>query len=109
MSTKLYRRAPARNKDKFSTGILHPENIVVTSTYYQVPDLLHQELADRFNQTGHLPPHHIISPVKCYQWTMFFQEQLEEVKSSCNKNDFDFDHLKKHLSLLVDVVKQGTL
>ena len=30
------------------------------------------------------------------------------MKSSCYQNDFNFDHLQKHLSLLADVIKQET-
>ena len=37
---------------------------------------------------------------------MCLQEHLDEVKSSCYQDDFNFDHLQRHLSLLVDLIKQ---
>ena len=37
-----------------------------------------------------------------------FLDQLNEVKVSCSKDDLIFAHLQRHLSLLADVIEQGT-
>ena len=37
-----------------------------------------------------------------------FEEQLQTVRESCYSGDFNFDDLKRHLLLLVDIIKQGT-
>ena len=71
--------------------------------------MLRQELEDRFNQTGLLPP---LLPLESHLLNatngLCFLGQLDEVKSSCYKDNFDFDHLQRHLSFLVGVIKQGT-
>lgn len=33
---------------------------------------------------------------------------MEDLKSSCYSEDFDFDKLQRHLLILADVIKQGT-
>ena len=37
-----------------------------------------------------------------------FEEQLQTVRESCYSGDFNFNDLKRHLLLLVDIIKQGT-
>ena len=71
--------------------------------------MLCQELENRFNQTGLLPPLTALESLLLNASNgLCFQEQLDEMKSSCYQDDFNFDHLQKHLSLLADVIKQET-
>ena len=65
-------------------------------------------MENKFNQTDLLPP------LVALEFLLLnvsngpcFQEQLDEVKASYSMDDFNFNHLQRHLSLLVDVVKQG--
>ena len=97
-----YRRAPVINEDgSFLTGILHPVNIFIISITRH--DLLHQELEKKFNQTDLLPPLPALESLLLNARNgLSFQEQLGKVKSSCYQDDFNFDHLQRHLSLLVD-------
>ena len=65
--------------------------------------MLHQELENIFNQTGLLPPLPALESLLLnVNNGLSFQEQLDEVKTSCYQDDFNFDHLQRHLSFLVD-------
>ena len=69
----------------------------------------HQELENRFSQTGLLLPLLALESLLLNASNgLSFPERLDEMKSSCYQDDFNFDHLQKHLSLLADVIKQGT-
>ena len=71
--------------------------------------MLHQELENRFSQTGLLLPLLALESLLLNASNgLSFQEQLDKMKSSCYQDDFNFDHLKKHISFLADVIKQGT-
>ena len=75
--------------------------------YYQACDLLQQELEDRFDQQ-------LLQPVLSLENVLLkaangeeLKDELQSVKSSCYKDDFDFDQLQKQLHFCADVIKQA--
>ena len=71
--------------------------------------MLHQELENRFGQTGLLLLSLALESLLLnFSNGLSFQEQLDEMKSSCYQDDFSFDHLQKYLSLFADVIKQAS-
>ena len=85
-----YRRAPVRNEDgSFSHRYSTPSKYFYHQ-YYQACDLLHQELENRFNQTGLLPPLPALESLLLNASNgLSFQEQLDEMKSFCYQDDFN--------------------
>ena len=83
------------------TGILHPVNIfIIIITRYMIC-FIRSWRTDLI--TGLLPPLPALESLLLNASNgLSFQEQLHEVKSSCYQDDFNFDHLQRHLSLLVD-------
>ena len=76
--------------------------------YFQACDLLLQELENIFEQQDLLPP------VLCLEDLLLkaangedYKEKFQSVKSSCYRDDINFDQLQWQLPLLVDVVRQA--
>ena len=102
-----YRRAPPRLDDGSLPHQFSTPKEYFRQQYFQTCDLLLQELENRFDQSLH--------PVLALESLLLkaangqcFEEQLQTVRESCYSGDFNFDDLKRHLLLLVDIIKQGT-
>ena len=103
-----YRRAPRRvdcgsNPHQFSS----PKEYY-RSLYFEACELLIQELQDRFDRKEILPP------VKALETLVTkaangepYEDQLYVVENSCYKNDFNFSILNRHLSMLIDIMKEA--
>ena len=65
-----------------------------------------QELQDRFDEQHVLPPVLALESVIVEAANgEIFQSFL--VKTSCSQDDFNFDVLNRHLTILVDFIKEG--
>ena len=102
-----YRRAPRRvdcgsNPHQFSS----PKEYY-RSLYFEACDLLIQELQDKFDQQEILPPVITLETLvtKAANGEPY-EDQLYVLKNSCYKNDFNFSVLNRHLSMLVDIMKE---
>ena len=100
-----YRRQPARIDSGSSSHRFVSPRDYYRSIYFQVCDLLLQELQDRFDQ-------HLLSPVLALEALIIkaangesYDSELQSVQDSCYAGDLDCTTLKRHLPLLVDVVK----
>lgn len=75
--------------------------------YYQVCDLLLQELQDRFDQQKLLPP--VLSMesilIKAANGENY-EDSLKLAQDSVYKNDLNLEVIKRQLPLLADVVKE---
>lgn len=103
-----YRRTPMRFDDGSQPHRFSVPKDYFRHLYFQACDLLLQELEERFEQRDLLPP------VLCIENLLITaangkisEENLKSIKSSCYKDDINFDQLQRQLPLLVDVVRQA--
>ena len=67
-----------------------------------------QELQDRFDEQQVLPSVLAIESVILEAANgEIFPSSLEKLKTSCSQDDFNFDVLNRHLTILVDFIKEG--
>ncbi len=102
-----YRKLPARFDDGQPHQFREP-NAYFRKIYYEACDLLIQELHDRFEQA------HIMKPMIAMEALLVksangqcAEEEFQVIQESVFSNDLDFDMLKKHLGVLVDVIHQA--
>ena len=103
-----YRRPPAQIDDGSKPHHFSTPQEYYRQIYYQVCDLLLQELADRFDQSEFLPEVLGLESLllkaanggNC-------ESELESVQNGCFASDLKLPSLEKQLPLLVDVAKQG--
>lgn len=103
-----YRRPPRRLDSGSSPHKFSSAKEYYWSLYFESCDLLIQELQDRFDQQEILPPVIALETLlmKAANGEPY-DDQLHIVENSCYKNDFNFSVLKRHLSMLVDIVKEA--
>ncbi len=102
-----YRRAPCRYETSQSHQFSSAEAFF-RKIYYEACDILIQELEDRFEQV------HLVKPMIAMESLLLksangecFDEEFKVVELSVFKSDLDFNRLKKHLGILVDVIHQA--
>ena len=103
-----YRRTPARLDDGSQPHRYATPKDYFRHQYFQACDLLTRELEDRFQQRDLLPP--VISLEKLLLKAAngeAYEQELEIIKTSCYKDDFNFDQLEQQLPLSVNLVQQA--
>lgn len=103
-----YRRAPRRLDDGSQPHQYNGPKDFFRHQYFQACDLLLQELEDRFEQRQLLPP--VISLENLFLEAANgkpYEKSIQDVQSSCYKDDINFELLQKQLPLLADLVHEG--
>lgn len=102
-----YKRLPARF-DSSQPHQFDAPKVYFRKIYYEACDILIQELDDRFEQV------HLMNPMIAMESLLIkaangdsHERELEVIQESVFKNDLDFDRLKKHLGVLVDLIHQA--
>ena len=101
-----YRKAPARLESGSLPHRFSNPRDYYRHLYFQTCDLLIRELEDRFDQRKKLAPVLILESIIVNAANGdSYDNQLEQLDSSCFAGDFDLPTLKRQLPLLVDVIK----
>ncbi len=103
-----YRRAPARLDDGTQPHRFSDPKAYYRHQYFEVCDMLLQELNDRFDQDNLLPP------IQCLENLLLkaangdrYDENFQGLKTSCYITDIDFDQLQIQLPLLASLIRQA--
>lgn len=103
-----YRRAPRRYDDGSCPHQFSTPKEYYRSLYFEACDLLIHELQDRFDRQETLAPVLALeSVVMSAANGESFSDALQVIQTSCYGKDFNFMTLKRHLLLLVDIVKEA--
>ena len=103
-----YRRAPVRLDDGSQPHRFDHPKAYYRYLYFEVCDMLLQELNDRFDQKDLLLPIQYLENLlmKAANGEVY-EENLHGLKSSCYSTDIDFDQLQRQLPLLVSLIRQA--